>query len=647
MAVVDIWSRDVVPVVPLVAGFIGWTLFRLLVERVVQWYKPSLYNELRADYQGKYMIFFGLLLGLFAKPMTLVSCGLAAWKTPAEVDIAGIHPPMNGYQEQCWNSRIVVYVSELPHYIHVPELVLHHLMILMAMGVIARWRAPHRGLDLSLAALWTEIPNSLRAILRRTHYLRDHPRLDWHLAVWSTIGGFLIRAPGVMLAMAMIPQSGMQGGPAWIMGSAYFFYLVYIFDLTYRRLRNSDVLQIDDSGAFRLRFDDRFNINSTSLMTGLAVLGTQVSTLAVYTLAKGDGHSMHTWELVNVSWNLVMVAIVSLIGSQLLAPRIQKLLQWCRQSSVYLQAGIVIAVIFLTFTPTLQQSVDRQALVASMLLSSSFSKAVSQMASHLASAADGVYSQDSVICSIFNFAQFGAAIVSVAAGRPILDLAFKSLLLQLVIRLTVDSREFDHRKPIVRLASLLLPLTLLAAMQVIWPLRNSVKNLPSNFGTNSNDTAEANSKRFMAAVSAHSPNARTIMRSAAKEFNMLVFMAAYYHTLSGYAHCRRLVRSTRKATDGPAFCTSRNMGLVSLVIWACYIARVVMTAQTPENHNKDRNPLQIIAEEPPFCTLVLSWQFWASISASFLVSTVAAHVWQPRSLSQAKKIRSDSFWDQE
>lgn len=42
--------------------------------------------------------------------------------TPAADNIAGIHPPMNTYQEYCWNSRIVVYVSELPHYMRVPEL---------------------------------------------------------------------------------------------------------------------------------------------------------------------------------------------------------------------------------------------------------------------------------------------------------------------------------------------------------------------------------------------------------------------------------------------------------------------------------------------------------------------------------------------
>lgn len=77
MATTDIHSRDVLPALSLLLGFLAWPLSRLLIECLVQWYKPSLYKELRDDYETKYMVFFGVLLGLLAKPITLVSCGLA------------------------------------------------------------------------------------------------------------------------------------------------------------------------------------------------------------------------------------------------------------------------------------------------------------------------------------------------------------------------------------------------------------------------------------------------------------------------------------------------------------------------------------------------------------------------------------------
>lgn len=651
MAVVDINSRDVLPALPLIAGFVIWSLARLLIERAVRWFRPKFYKELLEDYEAKYMVFFGILLGLIAKPITLASCGLAAWKTPAEDDIAGTHPPMNTYQEYCWNSRIVVYVSELPHYICVPELLLHHLLILMSMGVIARWRVSHRGLDLALAALWAEIPNSLRTVLRKSHYLRDHPRLDWHLACWTTIFGFLTRAPAVILAMAMIPQSGLQGGPAFVAGSAYFFYLVYIYNLTYRRLKNSDILQIEDSGVFRLRLSDAFNINSTSLMTGLAVLGTQVSTLSVYSWAKQDASRTHSAELINIAWNVLMAVVMAVLGSQLLAPQLQKLLHWRRLCSVYLQTGILIAVAVLTFTPTLQRSVDRPALVGCVILCSSLSKAASQLASHLASIEQGLNSRASMICSLFNLSQFVAAVVSVVIGRPVLEVAFKSILLQLLIRLAVDARATEAIKPRSRsTAWSLLTLGVLAALQVMWPLRSSaIGALPCFGNMTTNETAAQAKNLARIVVPVQLPDGQAAFWFAAKELSVFGFMYACFQIFAGCFGRKRPTGSTCGMKDDTArvFCTARNIGLISLGIWICCIAYLAVHGETPEAHNQHREPHQIVSAEPPFCTLILSWQFWVSISASVVLSTVAAHVWQPRSLSHAKKPCSDSFWDQE
>lgn len=649
MTVVDIHSRDVLPALPLLAGFIAWSLFRLLVERAVQWYKPRLYNELRSDYEAKYMIFFGVLMGLLAKPITLATCGLAVWSTPPEDDIAGIHPPMNAYQENCWNSRIVVYVSELPHYIRVPELLLHHLLILMSMGVIARWRGPHRGFDLSLAALWAEIPNSLRTILRKSHYLGDHPRVDWHLACWATILGFLTRVPAIIISMAMIPQSGLQGGPAFIMGSAYFFYLVYIFNLTYRRLVNSDVLQIEDSGVFRLRFNDLFNINSTSLTTGTAVLGTQLSTLLVYTWAKKEATSVHAAELINITWHLLMAVTMAVVGSQLLAPYLQKFLHWHRLCSVYLQAGILVAVAVLSFTPTLQRSVDRPILVGCVVLCSSLSKAASQLASHLASVEGGLDTRGSIICGLFNLAQFVAAVVSVGTGRPVLEVAFKTLLLQLLIRLAVDSRASEARKPSIwpRSGSFL-ALGILAALKAMWPLRSSATGTLPYFG---NITSNATAKeKYVARIGqpGQFPDAQITVWFAAKEFFVFGFMYACFYVLAGCFYRRRpdISPDSTKGNTRRVLYTPRTIGLFSLTVWACYIAYLASQGETPEAHNQHRQPHQILSSEPPFCTLVLSWQFWVSISSSVVVSTGAAHIWQPRSFSHAKKLDSNSFWDQ-
>lgn len=647
MAVVDINSRDVLPALPLVAGFVIWSLARLIVEQAVRWYSPKFYKELQENYEAKHMVFFGVLLGLISKPITLATCGLAVWNTPAQDDIAGTHPPMNTYQEYCWNSRIVVYASELPHYIHVPELLLHHLLILMSMGVIARWRVSHRGLDLALAALWGEIPNSLRTVLRKSHCLENHPRFDWHLACWTTVFGFLTRGTAIIMAMAMIPQSGLQGGPAFIAGSAYFFYLAYIFNLTYRRLRSSDILQLEDLGVFRLRLSDACNINSTSLMTGLAVLGTQVSTLSIYTWAKQDASRIQSAELINITWNLLMAVSIAISGSQLLAPQLQKLLHWRRLCSVYLQAGILIAAAVLTFTPTLQRSVDRPALVACVIVCSSFSKAASQMASHLDSVEKGLYSRASVVCSLLNLSQFIAAVVSVIIGRPVIEVAFKSILLQLLIRLAVDARARETSKPESRPTSWsLLTLGILAALQVTWPLRNHAIGALPHFGNITTDETVEAKHLARIAVPARLSDGKSTFWFVATELLVFVFMYVCFQIIATcFCRKRPIARPCgRKDDTARVLFTARNTGLVSLGIWICCIAYLASQGETPESHNQHREPQEIVSAEPPFCTLLLSWQFWLSISASVVLSTVAAHIWQPRSLSQKMK---RSPWVQE
>lgn len=647
----ELYSRDVLPALSLLAGFVTWILCRIILDCYIRWYKPEFYKELKTDFEGKYMVFFGLVLGLLAKPITLAGYGLAVWKTPAEDDIAGIHPPMNTYQEFCWSSRLVIYVSELPHYLHIPEMTLHHLLVLMAMGVVARWRGPHRGYDLSLAALWAEIPNSLRAILKRTHYLQKRPLLDWHLAFWGTMIGFLTRAPALIVGMAMIPQSGLQKGPAHIVGCAYFFYLAYIFNITYRRLRNSDALQVEDSGVFRFRFSDRFNINSTSLITGLAILSTKIVTLFLYNWKKTNPAPATTPELINITWNLLMAVTVGLLISHLVAPRLQKVLERQRISSVYLQTGTFIAAGFIFLTPTLASSADRVTLVGCALLCSSLSKAASQWASHLASVGEGSGSRASLACALLNLMQFCVAVAAVAMGQTVLDTAFGSILLQAVIRLAVDTREADNtnskaftiRKKFMSLSSFIM-------LKAAWRMREFVSISSQNFSLSGNYTQGDESNLLETIQSVRLLNLQAILKYTVEEFLVFGIICAGVYIMAG-----RFVGtpSTRNPTgtkgkENHKSHRLRTIGLISLGLWACYIGYLVSNGETPEAHNQNRNPLEILAKEPPFCGLVLSWQFWVSITASVVIPTVAAHILQPKSVSYAtKSVKSDSFWDQE
>lgn len=321
------FSREDVPFLPFLAGLAAWSLYRLAVDRIVRWWSPGFYNRLRSNYE-KYLFFSGMLLGLIVKPIPLIGCALAVWKTPAEDDIAGFRRPMNPSQQFCWGSRTVIYISELPHYLHVPEMVLHHLFTLLGMSMVAKFNISRRGIDLSLAALWSEIVYSFRNVLKWTGHLDTRPDLDWGLTFYGTLFLFVTRVPTTIAALAMIPANGLQAGPALVIAMACVFHLVYIIRITYIRLKKSGVLQVEESGVFRVQVGDRLNINSTTLLTGLAFMSTQVSFVLLYSWTNTGLQPIRTPELINLMWNSVLAGLVGQIGSRLIAGRSQVSARW-------------------------------------------------------------------------------------------------------------------------------------------------------------------------------------------------------------------------------------------------------------------------------------------------------------------------------
>lgn len=612
----------------LIFGFVNWMILRIVVEYAVKLYKPNLDRELRGHYQAKYMLFIGLLLGLLFKPITLASCGLAVWKTPAEDDIAGIRPPINTYQAHCWKSKIVVYVSELPHYIYLPESLLHRLVILTTMGTVAKWQVPRRGFDTCLAALWAEIPHNLHATLRTTHYLDNYPRLDWHLACWTTIFEFVTRASGIVLSMAMISQSGLQGEPAIMMGSAYMFYLVYVFSLTYRRLKKNGVLQIESSGVFRLRFGGSSNIKSTTLITGFGALVTQASTLAIYTWVKNDASPMQASELADVTWNLVVAVTVAAAGSLLLR----------RPCSTYWKAEALLTVAVLGSTPALQSSVDRPILIGCVILCSLLGKVASKLASHFASVEQGSDGRMSIISGLLNLAQFVVAVVFVYLGKPVLDVAFQyTVLLQLLIWLAVDFQASESTNSRRKLLKTLAMMATMGALQAMWQAStSSAMGALSGFDTSTTETSGALGRHGWHQIESAGhrvPGAatRTTTEIAAKAFFVFSFIYAVLRMFTGWALCRREAPILSRVR-----CTPITIVLVCLNLWNCHVAYLAVRGMMPSQHKQHREPQEIIAAAPPFPTLVLSWQFWVAISASVIVSTTAAHIRQPRDPGSAQ-----------
>lgn len=276
---------------------------------------PAWYKRLNNDATKRGFI-IGAIIGLGFKFFTIPTCAVAAYVTPPQDDVAGIHPSMNVYQQMCWGSRGTVTILELMHFTSKRELVLHHVLILVGMSIIGHYNGPHRGFDLALGALVSEIPNSVFMIFKEFGLLLEHPNLEWVLPLFSAVLGFAFRVPAIILAMAMVPAAGLRGGHAIIMLIAYFFYLSYILNITWRRLKRARVWRMVGDRDFYLRLHSRFIISSTSFYTGLVTMGWQVLVLAL----AGFLTPATSLDLIDLAWVSVPGSMTALFLCCLMFP---------------------------------------------------------------------------------------------------------------------------------------------------------------------------------------------------------------------------------------------------------------------------------------------------------------------------------------
>lgn len=283
-----------------------WGCVRILLGLI----EPEWYEQLNKNAKKRNFL-VGAMIGFGFKFLTIPSCAVAAWVTPPEDDVAGIHPSMNVHQQICWGSRGTVTILELMHFAQNRELVLHHVLILVGMSIIGIYNGPHRGFDLSLGALFSEIPNSCFMILKEFGILSNHQTLDWVLPFSSAILGFVFRVPAIILGMAMVPTSGLQGGPANVIWIAYLFYFAYVLNITWRRLKRARVWRVVGDRDFCLRFHNCLALSSTSFHAGLATMGTQIAALALYSFL----HSTATrCDLIDVAYMSVPAVLAALFA---------------------------------------------------------------------------------------------------------------------------------------------------------------------------------------------------------------------------------------------------------------------------------------------------------------------------------------------
>lgn len=85
-----------------------------------------------------------------------------------------------------------------------------------------------------------------------------------------------------------------------------------------------------------------------------------------------------------------------------------------------------------------------------------------------------------------------------------------------------------------------------------------------------------------------------------------------------------------------------------IAVWLCYGGYVAWVGvDNPVVANAGFTVAEIVARQSAYCSLVLSWQFWACVAGSVVVPAAAAHVSLSGTVSQARAVKSNSHWDRD
>ena len=240
---VIVGSEPEVPFVPFVAGLLLWALLKLAAEALVSHFNPRFYEELKQDFRKRHDLYFGILIGTLFNAASVTACGAAVVTTAAEADISGLVRPLNTAEQMCWGVRAIIYVQELPHFAPFPEIVIHHILSLVAMLSIFKWNVPRRQIYLLWATLLSEFLNNARFILKM--HGKFTSRVSWWLSLGMAFTIAAFRMTGVFIAMLWVLRGGLSGLPLVINVGSMTIYMIYMLTVVTRELERAKLLVLD------------------------------------------------------------------------------------------------------------------------------------------------------------------------------------------------------------------------------------------------------------------------------------------------------------------------------------------------------------------------------------------------------------------
>ncbi|KAK3939091.1 hypothetical protein QBC46DRAFT_231010, partial [Diplogelasinospora grovesii] len=300
-------SADV-PFLPLFAALASWSFLKIVFEFIVRRVNPAFYEDLKTDIRQKYEVYFGTWLGMVFKTIALTSCTAALFTTPAETDIYRLARPLSTAEQWCWGCRAVIYIQEMPHYAAIPELMIHHLMSVVAVVLLLGFKLPRRQIYLIWAGLHSELINNARRLLKMHQLLT--PRIKWWIHLAMGIAILLFRVSGCFLAIIWALQGGLSGLAIVVNGGCLAIYLAYMIKLTLWEFGRTSLFTLDRTSTegVKLVIADTWKVSLCSIFLGIGLVCLQVATLLIYHAHRGEASSESDLQSIAFAMWLAVVA---------------------------------------------------------------------------------------------------------------------------------------------------------------------------------------------------------------------------------------------------------------------------------------------------------------------------------------------------
>ncbi|KAK0629068.1 hypothetical protein B0T17DRAFT_463119, partial [Bombardia bombarda] len=359
-----------VPFVPLLAGLTAWPVLRYVLEYVVRRVNPQLYEDLKMEPRKRYDLYFGTWLGSIFKVVSITACTAALFTTPAQTDIAGLVRPLNAAEQWCWGCRAVIYIQELPHISSIPELIIHHILSIVAMIGLLAFNMPRRQMYLAWASLVNEFVSNGRRLLKM--HGRLTPRLAWWMTLINVSSLIIFRVTGCFVAVVWTLQGGSRGVALYVNTAAFLIYFIYMLRVSAGELSRAKLLAIDTDKPAKLVIAETWTVDLFGIVMGAALVSVELSALLIYEAASTE-RLVSEAEVYSIAWVSLQAVLIGLVGAYISAP----ILRWLvtkhdnerKTQRLSMHGGFLFAAATLLLSPTTADSVDKRTLLECMALS--------------------------------------------------------------------------------------------------------------------------------------------------------------------------------------------------------------------------------------------------------------------------------------